>query len=77
MKKLIATIMLAAGMVLITGAIMWPMPTKQPNPPRPENFLGRSGDNPDNWQAQSQKKEGAWFCPPFCEVQEKGRWRTE
>jgi hypothetical protein len=86
MKKLIVGMSTIVAVVLAV-AIYTPITIKQTNVSRsrPGDFLGRYGDNPDNWQAQSQKKEGTFFCPPFCApkemattgLQQKGRWHVE
>jgi hypothetical protein len=75
MKTLLSVLLLAGAILLMDLASKTP----QPQPPRSPTFvgLGNSYRDPDNRQAQSQKKEGAILCPPFCLVQEQGRWHNE
>jgi len=72
--------------IAAAGALVLALETKTEQPqtfaPKTPRSYGNSYRDPDNWQAQSQKKEGTALCPPFCAtevatVQQKGRWRPE
>jgi hypothetical protein len=82
MKKVLTISLTAAAIVLISWAVR---PSDEIQKPKPVqgNYLGRAGFDPDNRQAQSQKKEGTVFCPPFCTpvematIKPQSRWHPE
>ena len=82
-RKLIAIVFIA-----VAGILVLALETKTEQPQivkraKAPQTLGNSYRDPDNRQAQSQKKEGTILCPPFCappevaSVQQKGRWHAE
>jgi hypothetical protein len=87
MRQLIAAALVTVAVILAwpfddITAPMRPQPRTFESAP-PKSYLGREFADPDNWQAQTQKKEESFLCPPICPdiiiagVQQKGRWHNE
>ena len=83
--------LIAAALMIVAAILAWPFTDvtapMRPQPKTieraPESYLGREYLNLDNWQAQSQKKEGTLLCPPFCveivatDARQMRHWRRE
>jgi hypothetical protein len=82
LKNIITGLLTVIAVVLLVEVKINDKPAQSlPSHPS-KSYLGRFYDDPDNWQAQAQKKEGVLPCPPFCfqqvvTVQQKGRWHAD